>query len=64
MELVLAREALRMMGHEARLERVRAWTWGLREVDAIVTDAPPVVVAMVLRGTRWEPMGGDRRAYF
>lgn len=53
MELVMAREALGMMGHEARLERVPAWTWGLRAVDAVVTDAPPEVVALVLPGTRF-----------
>ncbi|MBS0002325.1 MAG: hypothetical protein KFF45_04515 [Thioalkalivibrio sp.] len=63
-ELEAARDALRAMGHPARLERVRAWTWWLRAVDAVVTDAPPEVVAQLLPGTRWEPMAGSCRAFF
>lgn len=64
MELVRAREALGMMGHAAELVRVRAWRWGGIAVDAVVTDAPPEVVAELLAGTRWEPMPGGRRAFF
>jgi len=63
-ELVVAREALGMMGHAAEVARVRAWQWGGIAVDAVVTDAPPEVVAAVLAGARWEPMPGGRRAFF
>lgn len=65
MELISARAALGMMGFEAEVaHRLRAWSWGGVAVDAVVTDAPPEVVGLVLAGARWEPMAGGRRAFF
>lgn len=65
MELVAARAALGMMGFEAEIAHgLHAWSWGRIAVDALVTDAPPEVVGLVLTGARWEPMPGGRRAFF
>lgn len=65
MELVVARAALGMMGFEAEVAHgLRAWSWGGIAVDALLTDAPPEVVGLVLAGPRWEPLVGGRRAFF
>ena len=65
MELMVARMALQMMGYQAELAQgVRATSIGGIKVDAVVTDAPPKVVATVLPGARWEPECGGQRAFF
>jgi hypothetical protein len=65
MELLVARMALRMMGYEAEIAvGVHATSIGGMRVDAVVTDAPPKVVATVLPGARWEPECGGQRAFF
>lgn len=65
MELVVARAALGLMGFEAEVAQgLRAWSWGGIAVNALVTDAPPEVVGLVLAGARSEQMTGGRRAFF
>jgi hypothetical protein len=65
LELVIARTALNMMGFSAEVALgVCAASWGGIKVDAVVTDAPPEVVANVLSGARWSPVAAGQRAFF